>query len=109
MATPPPVNTHVSAPPQFTQFTPSGDGVNGGSYPPPEYPMQAQRRGYSGTVVVHIFVDTAGTVTSAEIFKSSGYTLLDEAAVEVVKRRWRFPPGPVRHFEWPCTFQPLGR
>jgi TonB family protein len=55
--------------------------------------------------MVEIKVDPTGAVTSAEVFKTSGYTVLDEAAIDVVKNRWRFPAGPERLFHWPCIFQ----
>jgi protein TonB len=108
LATPPPVAPRPTTP-QYTQFNPSSDGVAGGSYALPSYPPQAERRGYVGTVTIHIHVDPSGTVTSADIFKSSGYTLLDDAAVDVVKHRWRFPQGAERFYAWPFTFQLVGR
>ncbi len=100
-APPPPV---IHAPPaKPTQFNPQVS--DGGSYPPPQYPSMALRNHYEGTAVIEIMVDPAGTITSAKVQKSSGFPLLDEAALEAVKRRWRFPPGQQRWLQWPCTFK----
>ena len=101
LATPPP--PVAQAPPRAVQFNPNaGDG---GSYPPPTYPGIAQRNHYEGTVMIEIAVDPDGQVTEAKVFKSSGFPVLDESALEVVKKRWRFPPGQPRLYHWPCIFR----
>jgi protein TonB len=97
---PPPVN---QAPPRAVQFNPNVS--DGGSYPPPSYPGAALRNHYAGTVTIEIMVDASGAILEAKAFKSSGYTVLDEAALDIVKRRWRFPPGLPRLYHWPCIFQ----
>ena len=100
----PPPPTKPQAPPaQPVRFNPSAAGA--GTYPPPEYPPQALRNHYQGTVTIEIMVDASGGITSLKVQKSSGYAVLDEAALEVVKRRWRFPPGGTRYYYWPCIFQ----
>jgi protein TonB len=78
---------------------------NEGSFPPPEYPGFAQRNHYQGTVTIEIQVDEAGTITSAKVQKTSGYSVLDEAALRVVKTGWHFKPGPSRWLLWPCIFK----
>ena len=108
LATPPPVAPRPTGP-TFTSFNAGGDGVAGGHYPPPDYSIQAQRRGNAGTVVVHIHVNSSGEIASVDLFKPSGYSLLDQAAIEVVKRHWRFPPGKERYFEKPFEFRPPDR
>ncbi len=60
--------------------------------PPPAYPRLAERRGWTGTVVLLIDVAADGSVTDVKIESSSGYGVLDEAAVTAV-RGWRFRPG----------------
>ena len=60
--------------------------------PPPAYPRVAERRGWTGTVVLLIDVALDGTVTAVRIESSSGHTILDEAAVRAVKL-WRFAPA----------------
>jgi protein TonB len=103
-AAPPPAN--LTAPPSKptpVKFTPGK--ADGGVYPPPTYPPSALRNKYQGTVTILIEVGEGGEVTSADIQKSSGFTALDQAALDVVKTRWKFPPGPRRLFFWPCIFE----
>jgi TonB family protein len=54
--------------------------------------------GYQGIVTLLITVDPSGTVTDVEIKKSSGYKVLDDAALNHVRKhlRLRNPPGEVR-------------
>lgn len=96
---PPPINT---APPKPTKFDPNASGE--GAFPPPAYPGIAIRNRYQGTPTIEILVDPSGAVTSAKVVKSSGYPVLDEAAMQVVKNRWRFNPGAARDLVWDCTF-----
>jgi protein TonB len=58
----------------------------------PKYPYAARRRGIEGKVVIEAVVDRAGTVATAEVAVSSGYRLLDRAALSAVKR-WVFHPA----------------
>jgi protein TonB len=60
--------------------------------PPPRYPKTARRRGIQGTVVLSVYVDTQGRVANLWVFESSGYRVLDNAALEAVKK-WSFEPG----------------
>jgi len=60
--------------------------------PPPRYPKIARKRGYQGTVMLSVFVDEDGLVKNLWVFTSSGYRLLDNAAVNAV-RNWTFEPG----------------
>ena len=60
--------------------------------PPPEYPRLARRRGYEGTVILEVFVDRKGEVSSLRVLKSSGHDILDAAALRSV-RGWLFEPG----------------
>ncbi len=102
LATPPP--PVLQAPPKPTTFNPSTTG-DGGTYPPPSYPVSALRNREEGTAIIEIMVDASGNITSAKVFKSPGYGSLDQAALDVVKSRWRFPPGQPRWLHWPCIFQ----
>jgi periplasmic protein TonB len=96
--------TYEAPPTPAAGFNPN-TRVDGGHYPPPQYPSLALRNHYQGTVIVGLIVDGTGAVASAEIQKTSGYAVLDEAALEVVKKRWKFPPGPRRSYYWPCEFR----
>ena len=60
--------------------------------PSPVYPELARRRGQEGTVRLLVQVGADGLVHNLGILHSSGYTLLDEAAVRAVQR-WRFKPA----------------
>lgn len=64
------------------------------SNPPPSYPKTARRNGWEGKVLVHATITTRGTVSAASIVRSSGYGVLDSAAISAV-RRWRFRPKTV--------------
>jgi protein TonB len=101
-ASPPPAITHA-APQRPSQFNPNAQ--HEGSFPEPRYPGTALRNRYQGTVLVEIMVDGSGAVSSAKVQKSSGFPTLDDAALDVVKNRWRFPPGKPLWLLWPCTFQ----
>jgi protein TonB len=59
---------------------------------PPQYPRIAQLRSYQGTVVLRVLVNANGTVSKINVLKSSGYWILDKAALNAVKD-WRFQPG----------------
>lgn len=60
--------------------------------PAPAYPRMSRRLGEQGTVVLRVLINAEGAAEKAEIRTSSGYSRLDEAAVETVKR-WRYVPG----------------
>ena len=63
-----------------------------GHNPAPEYPGLARRRRYEGTVLLEVLVDATGMVGDIRLADSSGYTVLDQAAVKSV-RSWVFKPG----------------
>ncbi len=60
--------------------------------PSPKYPRIARRRGYQGTVVIEALVNREGKVEDLRLFHSSGYRVLDRAAMKSVKN-WLFEPG----------------
>lgn len=60
--------------------------------PPPPYPSLARRRGYEGTVFLLVEVLPGGSAGRIRIRKSSGFPLLDQAALKAVGR-WRFEPA----------------
>jgi len=65
---------------------------NYGVNPKPDYPRIAKRHGYEGLVVLNVFVMESGSVGKIEIRKSSGYDVLDNSALDAVKK-WVFIPG----------------
>ena len=60
--------------------------------PAPNYPPVARRQGHQGKVVMRVLVNTGGGADQVEIRTSSGHELLDQAALNAV-RRWRFVPA----------------
>ncbi len=48
---------------------------------PPEYPEEARRKRWQGTVKLQMIVNAAGHVQDVKVVQSSGYALLDESAV----------------------------
>lgn len=78
--------------------------------PKPSYPLAARRRGMEGRVILHAYVRENGQCAEVRLQQSSGYELLDAAALQAV-RRWRFMPalrGDVAVASWaeiPITFR----
>jgi protein TonB len=60
--------------------------------PAPDYPMLLRENNISGVVHMQVLVHTDGSPREINIHKSSGYRLMDEAALRAV-RRWRFIPA----------------
>ena len=98
----PPAPEPVVEPPRF-----NADYL---SNPPPAYPLSVRRRGIEGTVLVRAEVAASGECLRAELKKTSGHGLLDQAALEAVKK-WRFVPAKrgsqavVAWVEVPITFK----
>ena len=61
--------------------------------PRPVYPPAAKFRGHQGTVELRVQVGADGGASQVLINRSSGHKELDEAAQDVVKKRWRFVPA----------------
>jgi periplasmic protein TonB len=77
--------------------------------PQPDYPEAARRRGESGTAVVRFVVGVDGRVERTELLRSSGYTRLDNAALDALRSSTCHPSldggVPVRVvFEQPFVF-----
>lgn len=60
--------------------------------PPPRYPEESRQRGEEGLVRLLIHVGKEGAVRRVRVKQSSGFELLDDAAVKAVGR-WRFEPA----------------
>jgi protein TonB len=60
--------------------------------PRPPYPMVARRMGYHGKVVLDVEVLAEGKAGDVKLHQSSGYDILDKAAMQTVKT-WRFSPA----------------
>jgi protein TonB len=60
--------------------------------PVPSYPRLARVRGWEGTTLLSIEVDALGRPGAARVLASSGYDVLDRAALDAVAR-WTFVPA----------------
>lgn len=58
----------------------------------PEYPLAARRRGQQGVVLLEVTVSPAGRATAATVKQSSGFELLDRAALRAVAE-YEFEPA----------------
>lgn len=60
--------------------------------PPPAYPRRAKQRRLQGEVMLKVLVNKTGKAANVTIANSSGAKMLDNAALEAV-RRWQFIPA----------------
>ena len=60
--------------------------------PPPVYPSVSRRMAEEGTVKMNVLVSAQGRALKVEIHTSSGYSRLDQAALNAV-RNWKFVPA----------------
>ncbi|PYN81190.1 MAG: energy transducer TonB [Candidatus Rokuibacteriota bacterium] len=60
--------------------------------PLPSYPTAAREQGLEGVVVLGVLVGVNGRAVEISVRTSSGARVLDDAAVDAV-RRWRFAPA----------------
>lgn len=60
--------------------------------PAPPYPLAARRRGLEGRVLLAAHVRADGACAEVQLKQSSGHALLDQTALDTV-RRWRFLPA----------------
>ena len=80
----------------------------GGERPEPPYPKIALDSGQQGTVVLSLTGDDVGNVVSVDLKTSSGFSVLDRATVDFVKRHWRLPTDSSTHlFETSVTYKLL--
>jgi protein TonB len=61
----------------------------------PRYPRRAVELGMQGMVVLHVLIDSGGALRDVKVAESSGFGMLDKAALAAVSR-WRFAPGPMQ-------------
>lgn len=80
-------------------------GQGEGRQPAPDYPYRARREGQEGSVTVQFSVGENGQVLAAEAAAPSPWPLLNEAAVKVIRERWRFRTGAFRAFEVTIHFK----
>jgi protein TonB len=78
--------------PSDTEFVPTEKIPDFITFIKPDYPLIAKQAGLEGTTVVKALVDKAGHVREAKVAKTSGYAVLDNAAVEAAFRNL-YTPG----------------
>ncbi len=102
----PPVHT-LATPPAPTLICATPDYLKN---PEPPYPPLARRRHQAGLVLVSVSVNPAGRATRVALKVSSGFPILDAAALEAV-RDWEFKPARIGNLttsseiEVPVRFQ----
>ncbi len=55
-----------------------------------EYPLVARLRGWEGTVMIGLDIEADGFLRQVHLSRSSGYDVLDQSALEAVRRVARF-------------------
>lgn len=73
-------------------FTEANFRANYAHNPKPNYPAIARSRGWQGKVLLRVKVSAQGLSDDVTVEQSSGHEILDEAAIEAVKK-WRFIPA----------------
>ncbi|MEJ2760202.1 MAG: energy transducer TonB [Gammaproteobacteria bacterium] len=58
------------------------------------YPQEAQRQGLSGSLILDVALNPDGSVKKIIVRRSSGYKVLDDAAIRIVKLASPFAPFP---------------
>ncbi len=58
------------------------------------YPKQAQRLKYEGVVEVYFIILKNGKITNIKIINTSNYDIIDEAALDIIKKVNKFEPLP---------------
>lgn len=93
VAEPPPTRPVEPMPePRPVEITPARFDAAYLHNPPPVYTEQSRRRGEQGKVLLLVQVTAEGVAAAVDIKQSSGFTRLDQAAVNAV-RKWRFVPA----------------
>jgi protein TonB len=69
------------------------------------YPLEAIARGQQGEAVVRIFLDESGNALAARLERSSGYPLLDAAAVRAARSVRALPGGAFGETLLPVRFR----
>ncbi len=71
----------------------AGDGGSGGDLraaclacPAPDYPRQAERQGWEGSVDLRLRIEAGGRVAEVVVVRASGFRVLDDAAIGAARR-----------------------
>ena len=85
-----------AAPTQQTPAAPPASATATGissTHTTPPYPDQERRQNIEGTVTLHLSITASGTVSAANVVKSSGNAELDSTAVAWVIAHWKYKPA----------------
>lgn len=85
-------STNSSEPSNAQTFTEANFKANYSHNPKPDYPAIAKSRGWQGKVLLRVKVSAQGLSDDVTVEKSSGHEILDDSAIEAVKK-WRFLPA----------------
>ncbi|MBX9811610.1 MAG: energy transducer TonB [Burkholderiales bacterium] len=80
------------APPAPASVIPPNFNADYLNNPAPPYPALSRRMGEEGKVVLRVFVNPQGLPAQVELRTSSGFSRLDNVALETV-RQWKFVPA----------------
>jgi protein TonB len=92
-APPPPVAAAPPPPPPPAPILPPKSMANRNVVTAEDYPPISLRLQEQGRVMINVLVDTNGRCKDAQVTQSSGVNRLDEAAVNICKRKFRFEPA----------------
>jgi len=98
-----------TAPPAEPAVQPPSAQAQGLQNRAPKYPQLSRKKKEQGTVLLKLLVKADGTVGTISVLKSSGFSRLDQAALQAVKH-WRFVPAKQQGqsidfwYEMPMTF-----
>jgi len=84
--------TPIKTAPAEPAIQPPSADAQGLNNKAPLYPQLSRKKKEQGTVLLLIFVKVDGTVGEIKLKTSSGFTRLDQAAKQAVKR-WQFQPA----------------
>ena len=69
----------------------------------PVIPPEAKAKHFSGSGIILVYIRPDGSVEKAEVARSSGHKILDDAALAAFSQ-WQFIPGRLRKVTIPFTF-----
>ena len=75
--------------------------------PPPEYPLGARQRHWTGVGLFLCNLRPDGTVSSVKILQSTGHDILDQAGTSALGQ-WKFQPGDMKAIKIPLKFTMSG-
>ncbi|QSA98644.1 energy transducer TonB [Methylococcus sp. EFPC2] len=100
-APPAPVKAEAASP-HNEVYTPASSTADYLNNPRPVYPSIARSRHWEGLVLLRVYVSPDGHAMEVNVQRSSGHEVLDESALEAV-RKWKFVPakrGDVAQASW---------